>query len=142
MAVASEDEQWRLERFKKYKPPVFSGLALDNALGFLEECHRILDTMCILGFSGVSFTAFQLRGAAYQWWRTFELDSPVEATSPTWTQFSDMFLREFVPQSLKDAWSAVFEHLRQGTMTVLEYVVHTYQIHENQTTNNPSNPQF
>ncbi|XP_070002380.1 uncharacterized protein [Nicotiana sylvestris] len=44
-AVASEDEQRRLERFKKYDPPVFSGLATDDALGFLEDCHRILRTM-------------------------------------------------------------------------------------------------
>ncbi|XP_070025360.1 uncharacterized protein [Nicotiana sylvestris] len=71
--------------------------------------------------SGVSFTTFQLRGAAYEWWRTYELDSPDEAVSPTWTQFSDMFLREFIPQSLKDVWHAEFEHLCQGTMTVLEY---------------------
>ncbi|XP_070001892.1 uncharacterized protein [Nicotiana sylvestris] len=32
-----------------------------------------------------------------------------------------MFLRDYVPQSLKDAWRAEFEHLRQGTMTVSEY---------------------
>ncbi|XP_070003165.1 uncharacterized protein [Nicotiana sylvestris] len=79
--------------------------------------------MCISGSSGVSFTAFQLRGAAYQWWNTFELDSLVEAASLTWTQFSDMFLREFVPQSLRDVWCAEFEHLRQGTMTVSEYAI-------------------
>ncbi|XP_070004938.1 uncharacterized protein [Nicotiana sylvestris] len=44
-AAASEDEQRRLERFKKYDPPMFSGLASDDALGFLEECHCILRTM-------------------------------------------------------------------------------------------------
>ncbi|XP_070045839.1 uncharacterized protein [Nicotiana tomentosiformis] len=80
--------------------------------------------MGILEMSGVSFTAFQLRGAAYQWWRTYERSSPDEAASLTWTQFSEMFLREYVPQSLKDAWHVEFEQLRQGVMTVSEYVVH------------------
>ncbi|XP_070015361.1 uncharacterized protein [Nicotiana sylvestris] len=80
--------------------------------------------MGISGSSRVSFIAFQLRGAAYEWWRTYELDSPDEATSLTWTQFSYMFLREFVPQRLRDAWCTEFEHLRQGTMTVSEYAVH------------------
>lgn len=61
---------------------------------------------------GVSFTTFQLRGAAYEWRHTYELDSPDEAASLTWTQFSDMFLREYVLQSLRDAWRAEFEHLR------------------------------
>ncbi|XP_070035089.1 uncharacterized protein [Nicotiana tomentosiformis] len=34
-----------------------------------------------------------------------------------------MFLREYVPQSLMDAWHAEFEQLRQGAMTVLEYAI-------------------
>ncbi|XP_070055050.1 uncharacterized protein [Nicotiana tomentosiformis] len=79
--------------------------------------------MGIVDSSGVSFTAFQLRGAAYQWWRAYELDSPAEATSLTWTEFSDMFLREYVPQSLRDAWRAELEQLRRSSMTVSEYVV-------------------
>ncbi|XP_070036171.1 uncharacterized protein [Nicotiana tomentosiformis] len=73
--------------------------------------------------SVVSFTAFQLRGASYQGWRAYELGSPAEAASLTWTQFSDMFLREYVPQSLRDAWHMEFEQLRQGAMTVSEYAV-------------------
>ncbi|XP_070011116.1 uncharacterized protein [Nicotiana sylvestris] len=80
--------------------------------------------MGISGSSGVSFTTFQLRGAAYDWWRTYELDSPDEAASLSWIQFSDMFLREFVPQSLRDAWRAEFEHFCQGAMTISEYTVH------------------
>ncbi|XP_070025924.1 uncharacterized protein [Nicotiana sylvestris] len=118
--AASADEQRRLERFKKYDPPVFNGLASNDALGFLEECHRILGTIGISGSSGVSFIAFQLRGAAYEWWRTYELDSPDKTDSLTWTQYLELFLTEFVPQSLRDAWRAEFEHLRQGATTVLE----------------------
>ena len=66
-------------------------------MGFLDECYRILRTMGISGSSRVSFTTFQLRGAAYEWWHTYELDSPDEAASLSWTQFSDLFLREYVP---------------------------------------------
>ncbi|XP_070051777.1 uncharacterized protein [Nicotiana tomentosiformis] len=124
MVAAFEAEQLRLERYKKYHPLTFSGLASDDALGFLEECHHILRTMGIVETSGVSFTAFQLRGAAYQWWRAYELSSSDEAASLTWTHFSEMFLREYVPQSLRDAWRAEFEQLRQGSMTVSEYAVH------------------
>nr|XP_016467945.1 PREDICTED: auxin-responsive protein IAA23-like [Nicotiana tabacum] len=46
-AAASEDELRRLQRFKKYDPPVFSGLASDDTLGFLEECH------CQCGTEGI-----------------------------------------------------------------------------------------
>ncbi|XP_070032951.1 uncharacterized protein [Nicotiana tomentosiformis] len=34
-----------------------------------------------------------------------------------------MFLREYVPQSLRDAWRAEFEQLYQGAMTVSEYAI-------------------
>ncbi|XP_070007718.1 uncharacterized protein [Nicotiana sylvestris] len=79
--------------------------------------------MCISGSIGVSFTTFQLRGAAYEWWCTYELDSPNEVVSLTWTQFSDLVLREYFPKSLRNAWNTEFEHLRQGAMTVSEYVL-------------------
>ena len=110
--AASEEEKLRLARFKKYNPPTFSGLASESAQGFLEECHCILCTMGIVEMSGVAFTTFQLRGATYQRWRTYELGSPAELASILWVQFSEMFLREFVPQSLRDAWRAKFEQLR------------------------------
>ncbi|XP_070032845.1 uncharacterized protein [Nicotiana tomentosiformis] len=44
-ATVSEGEQLRLQRYKKYHPSTFSGLALENAQSFLEECHCILHTM-------------------------------------------------------------------------------------------------
>ncbi|XP_070004696.1 uncharacterized protein [Nicotiana sylvestris] len=121
--AASEEEQLRLERYKKYDPPTFSGLASESAQGFLEKCHRILHTMGIVEMSGVAFTTFQLRGVAYQWWRAYELGSPTELVSLTWVQFSEMFLREFIPHSLWDAWHVEFEQLCQGTMSVSEYAV-------------------
>ncbi|XP_070010810.1 uncharacterized protein [Nicotiana sylvestris] len=110
--------------FKKYEPPIFSGLALDDALVFLDECYCILRTMGISRLNEVSFTTFQLRGASFEWWRTYELDSLDEEVSMTWTQFSDMFLREYVPQNLRNTWRAEFEQLRQGAITVSEYAIY------------------
>ncbi|XP_070047510.1 uncharacterized protein [Nicotiana tomentosiformis] len=122
-AATSEEEQLRLVRFKKYDPPTFSSLVSESAQGFLEECHRILRTMGIVKTSEVAFITFQLKGAAYQWWRAYELGSPAELASLTWVQFLEMFLREFVPQSLRDAWRAEFEQLRHGTMSESGYAV-------------------
>lgn len=93
---ASEKEKKRLERFKKYDTPTFSGTTTEDAQGFLENCHRILRTMGIVEVSGVTFTTFQLSGAAYRWWQIYEEDIPTDATPPTWAQFSEMFVKEFV----------------------------------------------
>ena len=59
--------------------------------------------MGIVEVSGVFFTTFQLLGAAYQWWQIYEESRPADETPPTWAQFSEMFLKEFVPQTLRDA---------------------------------------
>ncbi|XP_070057516.1 uncharacterized protein [Nicotiana tomentosiformis] len=112
--AASEEGQLRFARFKRYNPPTFSGLASESAQSFLEECHSILCTMDIVETSGVAFTTFQLKREAHKRWR---------AASLTWVQFSKMFLRKFVPQSLRDAWYTEFEQLRLGTMSVLGYAI-------------------
>ncbi|XP_070041283.1 uncharacterized protein [Nicotiana tomentosiformis] len=65
----------------------------------------------------------ELSGAAYRWWQAYEEGRPADATPPTWAQFSKMFLKEFVPQTLQDACCIEFERLCQGTMTVSEYAI-------------------
>ncbi|XP_070057061.1 uncharacterized protein [Nicotiana tomentosiformis] len=79
--------------------------------------------MGIVETSKVAFTTFELSGPAYQWWRAYEEGSPAEEASLTWAQFSKMFLREFVPQRLRDAWHVEFEQLRHSAMTVSKYAV-------------------
>jgi len=80
-AATYEEEQFRLVRFKKYYLLTFSGLASGDAHGFLEKCQHFLRTMGIMEMDGVVFTMFQLKGVAYQWWRTYELSLTAEATS-------------------------------------------------------------
>ncbi|XP_070034947.1 uncharacterized protein [Nicotiana tomentosiformis] len=79
--------------------------------------------MDIVEVSGVVFTTFQLSGAAYRWWQGYEEGRLADADPLTWAQFSEMFLREFVPQTLRDAWCIEFEQLCQDTMTVSEYAI-------------------
>ncbi|XP_070040676.1 uncharacterized protein [Nicotiana tomentosiformis] len=88
---ASEEEQKRFERLKRYSPPTFSGTTTEDAQGFLEKYHRILRTMGIVELNEVAFTTFQLSGAAYQWWQIYEEGRPANATPPTWAQFSEFF---------------------------------------------------
>ncbi|XP_070049039.1 uncharacterized protein [Nicotiana tomentosiformis] len=65
----------------------------------------------------------ELSGAAYQWWKVHEEGRPDDAIPPTWAQFSEICLKAFVPQTLRDAWHTEFERLCQGTMTVSEYAI-------------------
>ncbi|XP_070054517.1 uncharacterized protein [Nicotiana tomentosiformis] len=117
---ASEEEQRRLEWFKKYDPPTFSGTTTNDAQGFLEKCNSIVLTMGIVEVSGVAFTIFQLLGTAYQWWHAYKKGRPADPAPLTWAQFSEMFHREFTPQTLRYALRTELEQLHHGTMTVSE----------------------
>ncbi|XP_070046414.1 uncharacterized protein [Nicotiana tomentosiformis] len=77
--------------------------------------------MGIVEVSGIAFTTFQLSGVAYRWWQAYEEGRPADGTPPTWAQFEEIFLKEFVPQTLRDAWRTKFDWLCQGTMTMSEY---------------------
>ncbi|XP_070046505.1 uncharacterized protein [Nicotiana tomentosiformis] len=79
--------------------------------------------MGIVEVSGISFTTFQLSGAAYQWWQAYEEGRIADASLLTWAMFSEIFLREFVPQNFRDSWSTELEQLHQGTMIVSEYSI-------------------
>ncbi|XP_070032468.1 uncharacterized protein [Nicotiana tomentosiformis] len=79
--------------------------------------------MGIVEVSGVAFTIFQLSGAVYQWWQAYEEGRPADAALLTWAHFLEIFLREFVPQTLCDAWRTEFEQLHQGTISVAEYAI-------------------
>ncbi|XP_070054030.1 uncharacterized protein [Nicotiana tomentosiformis] len=47
---------------------------------------------------------------------------------PIWAQISKMFLREFVPHTLRGAWRTEFERLCQCTMMVSEYAITFHEL--------------
>ncbi|XP_070039065.1 uncharacterized protein [Nicotiana tomentosiformis] len=116
-----EDEQRRLDRFGRLRPPSFSGAEEEDAQGFLDRCQRILRTTGILETSEVSFTTFQFSGASFSWWDAYERCRPVCAAPLTWQQFSFLILEKFVPQSHREELRRQFEQLRQGDMSVTQY---------------------
>ncbi|XP_070036766.1 uncharacterized protein [Nicotiana tomentosiformis] len=117
----SDEEQKRLERFGRLKPPEFSGEELENAQDFLDRCQQILRTAGISETSGVAFTTFQLTGEAYRWWQFYELSGLVRARSLSWHEFSILFFEKFVPQTRMEELRRDFEQLRQGDMTMTQY---------------------
>jgi len=83
----SNEEQKRLERFGRLKPPEFSGAESKDAHDFIDRCQRILRTNGILETNGVSFITFHLTWAAYRWWEAYELSRPTGAAQLMWHDF-------------------------------------------------------
>ncbi|XP_070034647.1 uncharacterized protein [Nicotiana tomentosiformis] len=95
--VMSDEEQKLLERFGRLKPPSFSGVESEDTQDFLDRCQQILRTAGILETIEVSFTTFQLSGAAFRWWETYKRSSPADVAPLSWNECSVLFLEKFVP---------------------------------------------
>ncbi|XP_070045438.1 uncharacterized protein [Nicotiana tomentosiformis] len=117
----TDEEQKRLEKFGRLKPPSLSGAESEDAQDFLDRCQLILRTAGILETSGVYFTTFQLSGAAFRWWEAYERSRPVGAAQFSWYEFSVLFLEKFVPQTRKEKLCRQFEQLLQEGMFVTQY---------------------
>ncbi|XP_070047310.1 uncharacterized protein [Nicotiana tomentosiformis] len=117
----ADDEQRILERFRRLRPPSFSGAESEDAQGFLEKCQWILRTTGILETSGDSFTTFQFSGAAFRWWEAYERRRSVGTIPLTWQEFYILFLEKFVLHSRREELCRLFEQLLQDGMYVTQY---------------------
>ncbi|XP_070025128.1 uncharacterized protein [Nicotiana sylvestris] len=71
--------------------------------------------------SGVSFTTFQLTGAAFRWWKTYEMSRQVGTAQLLWRELSILFLEKCVPQTRGEELRRQFEQLHQEDMPVTQY---------------------
>jgi hypothetical protein len=69
----------------------------------------------------VRFVAQQLLGAASAWWDNFNAAQPVNH-HVTWQEFTTAFRQFYIPASLLNRKLNEFLELKQGNMTVMEYV--------------------
>jgi hypothetical protein len=69
----------------------------------------------------VLFAAHQLFGTAANWWETY-CNTHADVDSITWNEFKAHFHNHYVPHGTMKLKKKEFNHLRQGSMTVNEYL--------------------
>ena len=68
----------------------------------------------------IRLAAFQLEGEAQVWWNWAKTSRDLEVM--TWAEFHDLFMGKYFPDTARHAKAQEFLELKQGTMTVIEYV--------------------
>ena len=69
----------------------------------------------------VRFAAQQLLGSASAWWDTFHaIEQPNHLA--TWQEFTTAFREFFIPATVINRKVTEFLELRQGSMTVMDYM--------------------
>ena len=83
--------------------------------------EKISETMEITSdATKIKLVVFQLEGESQIWWDWVKASRDLEVM--TWEEFRELFMSNFFPASTLHAKAREFLELRQGTMTVLEYL--------------------
>ena len=111
-----------LQRFKAHHPPTFMGGG-DSMVAnhWFRQIEKILEAKEITSDAAtIRLAAFPLEGESQVWWDWVKTSMNLEAM--TWGEFRELFVGKFFPASARHAMAWEFLELKQGTMTVLEYV--------------------
>ncbi|XP_034701176.1 uncharacterized protein LOC117926612 [Vitis riparia] len=109
-----------MKRFMVMQPPSFNGEpSAEAAEHWLRRMRRILVGLDIPEERRVGLATYMLVGKADFWWESMKRVYDTEVM--TWEEFERIFLGKYFGEVAKHAKRMEFEHLIQGTMSVLEY---------------------
>ena len=121
-AAGSQGGPSNLQRFRAHHPPTFTGggdpMVADH---WFMQVEKVLEAMEITSdTTRIRLAAFQLEGEAQVWWNWAKTSRDLEAM--TWAEFQELFMGKYFPDTTRHAKAQEFLELKQGTMTVMEYV--------------------
>ncbi|XP_010663868.1 uncharacterized protein LOC104882405 [Vitis vinifera] len=109
-----------MKRFMVIQPPSFNGEPNAEAVEhWLRRIKRILVGLDTPEERRVSLAAYMLVDKVDFWWESMKIVYDTEVM--TWEEFERIFLGKYFGEVAKHAKMMEFEHLIQGTMSMLEY---------------------
>ena len=111
-----------LQRFRAHRPPTFTrrGDPMDEDHWFMQ-IEKVLEAMEITSdTTRIRVAAFHLEGEAQVWWNWEKTARDLEAM--TWAGFQELFMGKYFLDTARHVRAQEFLELKQGTMTVMEYV--------------------
>ena len=85
------------------------------------QAEKVLEAMEITSdTTRIRLAAFQLEGEAQVWWNWEKTSRDLEAM--TWAEFQELFMGKYFPDTARHAKAQEFLELKQGTMTMMDYV--------------------
>ena len=85
------------------------------------QIEKVLEAMEITSdATRIRLAAFQLEGEPQVWWKWARTSRDLEAM--TWAEFQELFMGKYFPDTTRHAKAQEFLELKQGAMTVMDYV--------------------
>ena len=111
------------ECFRKRGPKEFTGkedpLTADDWLAHTENIFNLFECT---GKQQVHLAASIFTGLADIWWKTLKDSYQDIANDIAWATFKEQFADKYVPSHIKRQMAVELQLLKQGDMTVLQYV--------------------
>ena len=120
--ASSQGGPSNLQRFRAHHPPTFTGGGDPMVANhWFMQVEKVLEAMEITSdATRIRLAPFQLEGEAQVWWNWARTSRDLEAM--TWTKFQELFMGKYFPDTVRHAKAQEFLELKQGTMTVMDYV--------------------
>ena len=117
-----QEDPSNLQRFRAHHPPTFTGggdpMVSDH---WFMHIDKVLEAMEITyDTTRIRLAAFQLEGEVRVWWRWARTSRDLEVM--TWAEFQELFMGKYFPETARHAKAQEFLELKQGVMTVMNYV--------------------
>jgi hypothetical protein len=114
---------FRIADFSRLNPPKFFGLEDPiEADDWLREIEMKLDVVHADNRDKVLLAVKQLKGPALAWWHSYRENNAEAARNMVLDDFITIFKGHQVPDSLVRMKQEEFMHLKQGNMSVVEYL--------------------
>ncbi|KZV43944.1 Pol polyprotein [Dorcoceras hygrometricum] len=112
-----------LKQFQSFKPPTLAGT--ENAIeceSWLEDIEQLFEALDYTDDRRVKLIVHQLHGLGKSWWIVTKRALENQGTVITWAVFRTAFYQRFFPVSYRKDKGAEFANLRQGPLSIEEYV--------------------
>src|SRR5688572_21980714 len=114
----------RIRDFTRMNPPEFYGSKPnEDPQDFIEEIYKIVDIMGVATSVKAELAAYQLKGIAQIWFNQWKASRALDDGPITWEDFKVAFLDHYFPMELREAKMREFLNLKQGGMSVRDYVL-------------------
>ncbi|XP_075099152.1 uncharacterized protein LOC142176017 [Nicotiana tabacum] len=120
--AAEKPVSTRVRDFINLDPPVFTGSdPKEDPQTFIDQVYRTLRVMHVSDTEAVELASYRLRDLAVLWYDSWERSRGPNPPPTVWKEFSEAFLRHYLPVEIRRARADKFLNLRQGNMSVREY---------------------
>ena len=120
--AGSQEGPSNLQRFRSHHLSTLIGggdpMVADH---WFMQIENVLKAMEITSdTTRIRLATFQLEGEARVWWRWARTSRDLEFM--TWAEFQELFMGKYFPETARHAKAQEFLELKQGAMTVMDYV--------------------